>query len=256
MNYKIILVVIELMISLFFILPLFSGIVNFGNILGMLICGILLAVTVFNKQLCNLISVMNKNILGKITVWSIGIITAVCVVYAVVLTIFMFTAKSDKPNNPKAVVVLGCKVKGEEPSKMLKRRLDSAVIYMNENKDMICIVSGGKGDDEHISEAEAMKNYMVKKGVSAERIMMEDKSVNTYENLKNSLGMLYCERGEVAIVTDGFHQYRAGFIAKSMGWDASAVNSQMDIFNLSISPTYYVREWLAITNEYVKYLKK
>lgn len=255
MNIKIILVLIEILIASFFFLPVFSGIVNLGNILGMLICSILIAVTIFRERLCNIVAVMYKSTGGKIAVWSTGIIITACIVYAVLLTVFMFVAKADKPDNPKAVVVLGCKVKGETPSKMLKRRLDSAVIYMNENTDIMCIVSGGKGGDEIVSEAEAMKKYMVEKGIAPERILMEDKSVNTYENLRNSLAMLDDKSGEIAIVTDGFHQYRAGFIAKNMGWDASAINSQMDIFNLSISPTYYVREWLAITNEYIKSLK-
>lgn len=255
MNIKIVLVLIEILIASFFFLPVFSGIVNLGNILGMLICSILIAVTIFRERLCNIVAVMYKSTGGKIAVWSAGIIITAGIVYALLLTVFMFVAKADKPDNPKAVVVLGCKVKGETPSKMLKRRLDSAVIYMNENTDIVCIVSGGKGGDEIVSEAEAMKKYMVEKGIAPERILMEDKSVNTYENLRNSLAMLDDKSGEIAIVTDGFHQYRAGFIAKNMGWDASAINSQMDIFNLSISPTYYVREWLAITNEYIKSLK-
>lgn len=91
---------------------------------------------------------------------------------------------------------------------------------MNDNPDTLCIVSGGKGDDEKISEALAMKNYLLEKGMDSDRIIMEDKSTSTYENIQNSLKILD-ELGmshDMTIVTDGFHQYRASLIAKAQGW--------------------------------------
>jgi uncharacterized SAM-binding protein YcdF (DUF218 family) len=168
----------------------------------------------------------------------------------------MIKAQTDKPENPDAVIVLGCKVNGNTPSRMLKRRLDSAVIYLNENEDVVCIVSGGKGEDEKISEAQAMKEYLVDKGIDEGRILTEDKSVNTLENIKNSVALLGGNgSGEIAIITDGFHQYRAGYIAESFGYDAAAINAQTDFFNAVLMPTYYIREWMAITNEYFKNLR-
>lgn len=121
----------------------------------------------------------------------VGAILTAIVIYAVVLTFFMIKAQTDKPENPDAVIVLGCKVNGNTPSRMLKRRLDSAVIYLNENEDVVCIVSGGKGEDEKISEAQAMKEYLVDKGIDEGRILTEDKSVNTLENIKK----LSCSAG-------------------------------------------------------------
>ncbi len=107
-----------------------------------------------------------------------------------------------------------------------------AVIYLNENEDVVCIVSGGKGEDEKISEAQAMKEYLVDKGIDEGRILTEDKSVNTLENIKNSVALLGGNgSGEIAIITDGFHQYRAGYIAESFGYDAAAINAQTDFFN-------------------------
>ena len=102
-----------------------------------------------------------------------------------------------------------------------------------------------------------MKNYLVENGIEPDRIIMEDKSVNTYENLENSCRILE-EMGigkNIAIVTDGFHQYRAGFIAKKLGYEPSAINAVTDFYNLTLTPTYYVREWMAVTNEYLKKLK-
>ncbi len=252
MTIKNILIILELIIGAFFVLPILSNIINPGNIFGIIISIILLAITIFNTKLFCFISKVWSSTSGKILLIPIALIISAGIIYAIILTAFMFVEKSDKPENPDVVIVLGCKVNGENPSKMLKRRLDSAEKYLNENEDVLCIVSGGKGDDEMISEAQAMKNYLVKHGISESRIVMEDKSTNTYENIKNSIDLLDGGKKEIAIVTDGFHQYRAGYIAKNMGYDATAINAKMDIYNLLLCPTYYVREWMAITNEYLK----
>ena len=106
-------------------------------------------------------------------------------------------------------------------------------------------------DETHIYK------MFVENGIEPDRIIMEDKSVNTYENLENSCRILE-EIGigkNIAIVTDGFHQYRAGFIAKKLGYEPSAINAVTDFYNLTLTPTYYVREWMAVTNEYLKELK-
>lgn len=252
MHVKNILIIIEIIIALAFIIPVFSGILNPGNIAGILVSALLLSITLYHKSFFRFISGMWAHTGGKVLIIAATAIISAALIYVTVLTAFMIAANSDKPENPDAVIVLGCKVNGEKPSKMLRRRLDSAVTYLNENEDVICIVSGGKGGDEKISEAQAMKAYLTEHGISSDRIITEDKSVNTYENLKNSLALLGNDSGEVAIVTDGFHQYRAGYIAEKMGFDASAINATTDITSLSLDPTYYVREWMAITNEYLK----
>ncbi len=249
---KIILITIEIIILLFFVLPVFQNIIHPGNILGILICTALLCITIFNGHFGSLVSRLWEHTGGKIAVIGAGSIAAACVAYAIVLSSLMTAAIYDSPENPQAVIVLGCKVRGETPSRMLRRRLDAAAEYLKENEDVVCVVSGGKGEDENISEAQAMRIYLVDKGIAPERIIEEDKSVNTYENLEFSLDKLGIESGEIAIVTDGFHQYRAGYIAKSFGVDASAVNATLDLTTLSITPTYWLREWLAITNEYIK----
>ena len=252
MSVKSIAVILEIVAAGFFVLPIFSNIINPGNIAGIIICGLLLAATIFHEKLIGLWKYNS----GKVLLLFVGAILTAIVIYAVVLTFFMIKAQTDKPENPDAVIVLGCKVNGNTPSRMLKRRLDSAVIYLNENEDVVCIVSGGKGEDEKISEAQAMKEYLVDKGIDEGRILTEDKSVNTLENIKNSVALLGGNgSGEIAIITDGFHQYRAGYIAESFGYDAAAINAQTDFFNAVLMPTYYIREWMAITNEYFKNLR-
>lgn len=254
MKIRYIFLSVELIMLAFFIIPVLSGIFNPGNAVGMSASFILIAVTVFWDKFRKFCGNLWTHTGGKAVIILVSALIIAGLIYVTVLTVFMISAKEKNPDNAEAVVVLGCKVKGEVPSKMLKRRLDAAEIFLTENEDVICIVSGGKGDDEKISEAQAMKNYLVEKGIEPDRIIMEDKSVNTYENLENSCAILEKMGTEknIAIVTDGFHQYRAGFIARGMGCEVSAINALIDRYNLGLTPTYYVREWLAITNEYLK----
>ena len=70
---------------------------------------------------------------------------------------------------------------------LLKRRVDKALaIYYKCKKKPKIVVSGGKGSDEKISEAEAMANYLFSKGIARNQVILEKKSTNTYENLKFS----------------------------------------------------------------------
>lgn len=257
MSAKNIVIILEIIVAGIFVLPLFSNIINPGNIAGIIISIILLTITIFHEKFIGIISGIWKYNFGKTALIFVVAVLTACIIYAVILTAFIIRAQTDKPQNPDAVVVLGCKVNGRIPSRMLKRRLDSAVKYLNENENVVCIVSGGKGEDEEISEAQAMQEYLMDKGIDGGRILIEDKSVNTLENIKNSVSLLGEKRnGEIAVVTDGFHQYRAGYIAESFGYDTTAINAKTDFYNVILMPTYYLREWMAITNEYLKNLGK
>ena len=110
------------------------------------------------------------------------------------------------------LIVLGTTVNGTEPSPMLKQRLDAAVQYLNTYPDAICIVTGGKGDEHNLSEAQCMYNYLTAAGIDAARITMEDRATTTVENLQNVRTML--DTNEVDILSSDFHLYRAGLIAK------------------------------------------
>lgn len=122
------------------------------------------------------------------------------------------------PNNVDYLVVLGAQMKKNGPSKALAHRLDKAIEYLQKNNDTIVIVSGGQGPDEHISEAQGMYDYMVAKGVSPERIILEDKSTSTFENLTFSAKYLNKETDSVAIVSNNFHVFRATKLAKKAGY--------------------------------------
>ena len=97
-------------------------------------------------------------------------------------------------------------------------RLDKAYDYLTENPDTVVIVSGGQGPDEHVSEAQGMYDYLVEKGIAAERILMEDQSRNTSQNIGFSSALLDKENSSVGIVTNNFHIFRATRIAKKSGY--------------------------------------
>lgn len=256
MKVRYIFLVIESIIMLFFVFPVFQHILNPGNLAGMLVFAILICITAFWDRFVSICGNMFQNTPGKIFLITASVIVSLGIIYVSVLTGLMIHACIKSPEKADAVVVLGCKVKGNKPSRMLRRRLDAAAEFLYEHDDIVCVVSGGKGDDEKISEAQAMKTYLTEKGISENRIIMEDKSSSTYENLKFSTEILKQEniKGDIAIVTDGFHQYRAGYIAGEFGYKSSAVNAVSDFFNVTMIPTYYVREWMAITNEFRKEL--
>lgn len=116
------------------------------------------------------------------------------------------------------LVVLGAQMKESGPSKALQYRLDAAYDYLLQSPDTVVIVSGGQGDDEHISEAQGMYEYLVQKGISSERILKEDRSRNTVQNLTFSADFLKKEKDRVGIVSNNFHMFRAVKIAKKAGY--------------------------------------
>lgn len=116
------------------------------------------------------------------------------------------------------LIVLGAQIKESGPSRVLQLRLDKAYEYLIENKETKVIVSGGQGSNEPISEAAGMYRYLIEKGIKPERIIMEDQSVNTFQNLKFSALFLNKETDRVGVVTNNFHIFRGTGIAKRAGY--------------------------------------
>ncbi len=127
-----------------------------------------------------------------------------------------FTQKG--PAELDYLIVLGAQMKEHGPSRVLQMRLDTAYDYLVENPDTKAIVSGGQGSDEHISEAQGMYDYLVGRGIAPERIIREDQSRNTSQNINYSSAFLDKEKDSVGIVTNNFHIFRATHIAKKSGY--------------------------------------
>ncbi len=131
-------------------------------------------------------------------------------------------AKDDVHGAPAVMIILGCQVKPWGPSELLRDRLDTALTYLADHPDMTIVVSGGKGDDEHVSEARCMYDYLVEHGISGERIFMEDQSRNTFQNFLFSRALMEkqdCPLDQgLLIVSNGFHLTRAKMLAGRVGF--------------------------------------
>ena len=150
------------------------------------------------------------------------------------------------PAGPDAVIVLGCKINGTQPSKMLRRRLDVAAEYLLAHPDVICVVSGGQGADEVCPEAVVMANELMEAGIAPDRILLEQNSSSTQENIAFSCDLLRSEGyavQHITIVTDSFHQMRAAVYARRGGLLVSGISSSAP---WGLFPSYWVREWPGI----------
>jgi len=141
------------------------------------------------------------------------------------------------------VIVLGAKVREDGPSLILARRLDAAAAYLKVNPGAICIVSGGQGPDEPTTEAYAMRKYLIERhGIEPERIIQEDKSSNTAENLSFSRALLG-DQTRAAVVTDSFHQLRASIYAGKAGLETYSI---LSFTPPGLLPAYWVRDILGV----------
>lgn len=248
---KAILILAELILLWVFIFPITLKILNIGNAIGIAFCVACLIVTAFSEKAGCIVQKLWNAKAGKIVCIAFIIVVILCIVYAVMLSALMAKASNNPPKEPDILIVLGCKVNGSTPSQMLRRRLDATYEYMLDNEDVKCIVSGGKGANEDISEAQAMYNYLTAKGISADRIIIEDKSTSTKENLEFSKAILdelnlpY----NITIVSDSYHQFRAKLIAQELGYEN--IHSVSGYTRTALIPTYWIREWLGITAQLV-----
>lgn len=121
--------------------------------------------------------------------------------------------RSDELKNVDYIVVLGNKLNDNSPSAALLKRLEKTVILANKYNDAKIIVSGGVSKGNTKSEAMVMKDYLVSRGVREDRIIIEDESKNTRENMKNVKNLIGND-STVLVVTNSFHLLRSISIAK------------------------------------------
>ena len=182
----------------------------------------------------------------KILWWTVTILVAIGLLLTIITGCFVGSACSGTPQQECGyLIVLGAGVNGTNPSYILRTRINAAAEYMQSHPGVVCVVSGGQGNGEDISEAECMYRWLTDKGVAAERIIMEDKATSTEENLRFSLeigGKTGFE--SYAVVTADYHVCRAGLIAEKMGISAEMVAAETEYPVLAIN--YYFREAVAL----------
>ena len=135
---------------------------------------------------------------------------------------------------------------GEKLTKLLSNRVDKAIeIYEKCKAKPIIIPSGGKGSDEKISEAEAMKNYLLEHGVPEESIILEDASTTTKENILNSKAIIDSREGKkrTALISSNYHIYRCMKLAKKSGLDCIGIGAKVAAYYW---PSALIREFIAV----------
>ena len=185
-----------------------------------------------------------------------GVVGVVALAVAVTEVPIVSNAKTDATDGVEYVVVLGARVdEGGNPSYSLLWRLEATLEYLHGHPDAFAVLSGGQGADEPMSEAACMHDWLVGHGIDEDRLIMEDQSTNTFENLRNSFAIL--ERrtggddldGKVAVVSSSYHLFRAKLIAAGLGTDVLGVASFPG--NPVVTLNYFIREAPAVWKQLI-----
>ena len=213
-------------------------------LLGLVIAGGEIASVLFLvRDSFDFLSVLNRPILFLIgaTVFYAATLLLAFVLYMLLLPVLPRRRIYD------SVIVHGCAlIHGDRVSRILSRRLDLALkLYRRSGEKALIVVSGGKGSDETVSEAAAMRGYLLEKGVGAEHILMEDQSHSTRENLRFT-DQLLLERGgggRVALVTSGYHVFRCVWIAHELSFVCTGFGAPVAAYYW---PSAVIREFIAV----------
>ncbi len=237
--------------AVFFLIPMVFRIVNIGNLFGLAVSLIVLVFSLLSKWIAPALSTCCTYKAGRITLNAVTGIILLGMLYCLAMTCLMLHGAHKKPKSePAAIIVLGCKVRGTEPSLMLYRRIQRAYQALQTYPDAAAVVSGGKGYAEEISEAECMRRELCAMGIPETRILLEDQSTSTSENLRFSKQILDANgiSGELVLVTDAYHEKRAQILAKKEGLPPCSAASAHTSWYLV--PTYWVREWFGLAHAF------
>ena len=150
--------------------------------------------------------------------------------------------------NQEYVLVLGAKANNGNLSKTLIERLNSTFNYLQKHKTATAILCGGKERKDEYSQSEYMKDYLLKRGIEDNRLIVESKSKNTFENIKLALEKMDKKPSSVMIITSDYHIFRAKFILYRFGILAYSypAKTPKDVVLLS-----YARETLAVIKTFL-----
>ena len=269
-----VLLIVNSLFFLSFIAAFCRKVHNAGNVTGLIVTIFVYVMIFFRNQIADAIIKCDVNSVTLAVVsFCIFLVLFPLVLFSIVMSVkmifyaFFSRGKSEifrRFDDCKVIIVLGCRVKGKKPTKMLMQRIKAAYReYMINPEKTFIIASGGKGDDEDISEAECIKNELIKLGADSKRIFKEEKSTNTSENIVYSFRILkemYYSYGRkyddyydalnynFVIVTNEFHMYRSIKIAEKLGFKAYSAPAYTSFYLL---PTFWIRELLALFKYYI-----
>lgn len=246
-----ILVITGLVLLFLFSAALPAHIINIGNIIGIAASIVIILIGIFFEWLLVLVHTVRKSKRGKITFNTLaGTACTLFLCFTIALG-SVFACSVPNADNQNIVIVLGCAVRGNVPSVMLRQRINAAYDFLEKNPESVAILSGGQGPGENISETECMYNVLTDMGIDGTRLFLEDKSTDTYENITFSKKLIDDNNlhGNVAIASSDFHLKRAAMVAKKQGIDAKRITCKTDFF---LAPTYYVRDTLGVILEFLR----
>lgn len=244
---KTILIIVSIIFLIWFLIPCFTSVgLKIGNATGIGVFAVLLLYGIFFDQVNQFLARLWKKKWGKVLELVVAVILAAVISLAAVTYGCMLHAAGKGADPGATAIVLGCKVNKTAPSLTLLSRLNAAYNYLTENPESYCIVSGGQGEGEDVTEASAMQEWLIQQGIDPSRIYVEDRSLDTSENISFSHEIIrqHPELSEkTAIVTNDFHMYRALLAAEEDGLDAGGVSADTPWW---LYPTYVVREMYGI----------
>lgn len=191
--------------------------------------------------------------------WLKALIALICagiLAFSALLGAVLYGSYDHVQGQPEIMVILGCQVKPWGPSILLQDRLDKALEYWEEHPDITIVVSGGQGPDEHISEAQAMYDYLVENGVDAGQLLLEDQSHNTVQNLTCSMELLagkgFDTTADMIVVSNGFHLTRVRMLWERVcGTDQNLSTLAAPSSHAPSRLKMYIREPLALVKSFI-----
>lgn len=181
------------------------------------------------------------------TLFTIGL-----VIFIGIESIIIYNGHHHDTQKPDYLVVLGAGLRGRSISASLLYRLETALDFHDMYPDLKIVVSGGQGEGEDMTEALAMRNFLVDNGVNPNLIIMEDKSTNTYENFLYTKNVLEEETVKedftITIISNNFHMYRAKFLAKEVGFNTYGYPAPS---HKASALVFYVREFFGVIKAYI-----
>ena len=192
----------------------------------------------------------------KLLVALLALILAGVLAFGTLLGVVLAGSHDEVRGDPQVMVILGCQVRADGPSILLRDRLDKALAWLEDHPDTTVVAAGGQGPDEHISEAQAMRDYLVEAGFPEEQILLEDQSHNTVQNLRNTDALL-AEQGfdttqDIIVVSSGFHLARVRMLwGRVWGGDYNLSTLAAPSSHVPSRLMMYIREPLALLKSFL-----
>ena len=164
-------------------------------------------------------------------------------------------ARYEPEKDKDFLIILGCGLKMDgTPTPLLRGRLDRALDFAERQKsqtgkELMFVTSGGQGPGEAVSESACMKRYLLAHGVSEDRIVEEDRSANTFENMRFSKEKILATRSDakIAFATTNYHVFRSGLLARRVKMRAVGMGAKTKWY---FWPNAAVREFVGLLTKH------